>query len=1107
MEHRRSTLAPDWHSPARIAVILVAYMALTLAMIWWSHHASHIVEMWFANALLVALLLRRTLRSVPLTLAIGLVGSTLANVLMQMRWLPAVGMGVANMTEVAAAIACTHLPGLRLVQGKPNERYFLNAMITLIVMAPAVGALVGATVLSQEFHSDWTSAFSKWWVGDAMGLLILLPPMLAYSRRQLQSLVFGADAWAFWSTLLLSVSITMTSTVIFESPFIVLSMPLLVAAYRLGVFGTALACTTNIVTIFAMVASQDQSWGFPLHGLEQIHPKGIAFYAAMTVVGPLLISIVIAQRKRMGRAVEEISSQLRIVTDNVPALIGQLDAEQRYRFVNRKYQELFNKSPDEIIGHTPIEAFGEDFGGQIGRHMNKVLQGVPQHYAVTTPQGKRLEVTLEPQRDQDDAIIGLFVLAQDVSDRVELESRLQEITDNVPALIAYLDDQLIYRFANERYVELWGGPSTELIGKSSIEIAGERYAATIQPRQLACLEGKHVEQELHLDDGRVIDMTYVPHLLDGKVRGIYTLGIDITARKDAEAMLFEAMDKSQMMLDSIGDAVIACDTRLRVTMMNPIAAEMTGWSEHEALGKPFAEVVRLIDLESGEAAINPLEIAITEDRAVSLQVNSKLARRNGTETAIEDSAAPIHSREGKVIGGILVLHDVSEARQMALKMSHLAQHDHLTDLPNRVLLHDRLSLALASLRDNDRGALLFIDLDHFKHINDSLGHPAGDHVLKEVARRLREVIRPDDTVSRQGGDEFVILLNRIRYQRDAARVAEKIIAVIEQEIVLDERELHISASIGIAIFPDDARDTKTLMKQADTALYHAKQSGRGVFSYFTQRMSERAEQRLALEHALRRGLQDNELFLLFQPKYDFPSGRLIGAEALVRWRQPDGCVVAPDQFIPLAEETGLITQIDAWVMLQACRQIRAWQDEGLDVVPISVNVSLARLDVDRLPQSIKATLDSSGIPPGLLQVEFTESQMFAQQDQARVLLARLKELGVGLAVDDFGTGYSSLNYLAQYEFDVLKIDRTFVTDLPGNRKHQAIVQAIIGMAHALGYQLIAEGVETREEANALLEYGCHQMQGYYFSYPLAAAACAALMGMAGQLETVRPGQP
>ncbi len=1099
METPRLPLAPDWLSPGRLVATVVSYLALSVTMVWWSVHAPDIAEPWVANALPVALLMRGSQRSVPLALAIGLLGSTLVNVLVHVPWLAASGIGVANMVEIAAAGACTYLPGMRQ-QGLLSERFFPNGMIVLIVLAPVAGAAVGASVQHAESGAAWAEAFRHWWVGEAMGLLILLPPLLAYSHKRLHALLRGPGAGLFWTTLLLSLSITLLAMLGFRSPFIVLSIPLLFAAHRLSVFGTSLASTTNILAIFMLALAHQQGWIGHADGLELIDGGALAFYSAMTVVGPLLISTVIAQRRQMGREIQAISRQLRIVTDNVPALIGQLDADLRYRFVNRRYLDLFDKQPGDIIGRTPNEAFGELFGAQITRYMTKALHGVPQHYAVTTPQGHRLDVNLEPQRDHHSAVIGVFVLAQDVSDRLDLESRLREITDNVPALIAYLDDQLIYRFANERYVELWGEPSIDLIGKSSVEVAGERYAAAIQPRQMACLEGRHVEQELHLDDGRVIDMTYVPHMFDGKVRGIYTLGIDITARKDAEAMLFEALDKSQMMLDSIGDAVIACDTSLRITMMNPIATEMTGWAEPEALGMPFAEVVHLVDLESGDAAGNPLQVAIAEDRAVSLQVNSKLTHRDGTETAIEDSAAPIHNREGKVVGGILVLHDVSEARLMALKMAHLAQHDHLTDLPNRILLHDRLSLALTGLRENDHGALLFIDLDHFKHINDSLGHHAGDYVLKEVAWRLREVIRPDDTVSRQGGDEFVILLNHLRDGGDVARVAEKIIASIEQPIVFDKRELHISASIGIAIFPDDAREAKTLMKQADTALYHAKQSGRGVFSYFTQHMSERAEQRLALEHALRRGLQDEELFLLYQPKYDFPRRKLIGAEALVRWRQQDGSVVAPGQFIPLAEETGLITQIDAWVMQQACRQIRAWQGEGREVVPISVNVSLARMDVDRLPQSVKASLESCGVAPGLLQVEFTESQMFARQEQARVLLARLKDLGIGLAVDDFGSGYSSLNYLAQYEFDVLKIDRTFVADLSSNRKHQAIVQAIIGMAQALGYQLIAEGVETLEEANALLEYGCHRMQGYYFSQPLPAGACASLMEMAGQVD-------
>ena len=1106
MEQSPFPAARDWQSPARLACILAAYIALTLAMIWWSRHAHHVSEVWFADTLLVALLLRGVLRSLPLAMALCMLGSTLANMLLHMAWVPSLGIGVANMTEVATAMIGARMLGLRLA-GPPDDRFFLKALTALILGAPMAGAVTGATVLHNLFGSNWPHTFYKWWLGDAMGMIILLPPLLACSARGLQSLTYGKHARVFWGTLLLSICITVLSTVFFRHPFIVLSIPLLFAAYRLGVFGTTLACTVNVSVLFAMAMAHDQRWIAPLSGLDQIQGNEVAFYSAMTVVGPLLISIVIAQRRHLAHALAELSEQLRIVTDNVPALIGQLDADQRYRFVNSKYQAFYDKPAAEIIGKTPREAFGDDFGRTMEPRVRQVLEGTPQRFTIILPQQQRLEVNLEPQRDREDTVVGCFVLAQDISERVELESRLREITDNVPALIAYLDDQLIYRFANEHYVELWGIPPTELVGRSSAEIAGERYAPLVLPRQQACLQCEHVEQELHLDDGRVFDMTYVPHVVGGSVRGIYTLGIDITARKQAEALLFEAMDRSQRMLESIGDAVIACDVDLRITMMNPVAAFITGWTEKQALGRSFAEVVRLVDMGSGEVSLNPLKMAIKEDQAVALQMNSKLVRSDGTETAVEDSAAPIHNREGRVIGGIMVLHDVSEARLMALKMSHLAQHDHLTDLPNRVLLHDRLSLALARLRAKDKGAVLFIDLDHFKHINDSLGHTAGDHVLKEIARRLRQVIRPDDTVSRQGGDEFVVLLNRLHDVRDAARVAEKIIAAIEQAIIFDDRDLRVSASVGIAIFPEDSVDSKILMKQADTALYHAKQCGRSGFSYFTRNMSERAEQRLAMEHALRRGIRNGELFLVYQPKFRLPAGTLIGTEALVRWRQPDGTVMMPEQFIPLAEETGLITQIDTWVMLEACRQVRLWEDENKSPVPVSVNVSLARLDMERLPQSVSAALQTTGIPASMLEIEFTESQMFAQQDQARTLLAKLKALGVGLAVDDFGTGYSSLNYLAHYEFDTIKIDRAFVSNLPSNPKHKAIVQAIIGIAHALGYGLIAEGVETLEEANVLLDFGCRDMQGYYFSHPLPAETCATLMDGRPLLVDFAAGSP
>jgi len=1079
-------------SAGRVAVILTAYVVLSLAMIGWSRHAAHIAQIWIANALLVATAVRGSLRPMWLAALLALLGSVVANMLMQMSWSGASGVGIANLAEVAACLGLARALGLRS-DGQPDEQPFFQGLIALILFGTAVGAAAGATVLNIKYGSHWTRSFFKWWVGDAMGMLIMLPPMLAYRTTRLQSIVCGSEASAFWSTLLLSLGTTTLAMLYAREAFIILSIPLLFAAFRLGVFGTTVTCTANVSVVFGLAMASDLGLVSAPRGLESLQATGMALYSAMAVTAPLLISMVMAQRKRIGRELEQLSDELKLVTDSVPALIGQVDTQLRYRFVNRRYETFYDRAAADLLDRTPRELFGDAFAHEVEPRMQQALHGMPQRYVASTPQGQRLDMSLEPQRDRDGSVIGLFVMAQDITDRIELESRLREITDNVPALIAYLDNQLIYRFANERYIELWGIPPAELIGRASADVAGERYSPMLAPLQQACLEGERVERELHLDDGRVFDLTYVPHLVDGAVQGIYKLAIDITARKQTEALLFEAMDKSQLMLDSIGDAVIACDVTLRVTMMNPVAATMTGWSEEEALGHPFAEVVQLIDQETGLASLNPLEVAIRENRTVGLQLNSKLVRRDGQDMAVEDAASPIHNRDGEVIGGIMVLHDVSEARSMALKMSHLAQHDHLTDLPNRVLLHDRLSLALNGLRTGEHGALLFVDLDHFKHINDSLGHPAGDHVLREVARRLRQVVRPDDTVSRQGGDEFVILLNRLADLRDAARVAEKIIASIEHDIPFEGRALHVSASVGIATFPEDALDAETLMKQADTALYHAKQSGRGRFSYFTRSMSERAEQRLALEHALRRALHDDELFLVYQPKFLVPGRTVFGAEALVRWRQPDGTVVPPDQFIRLAEESGLINQIDDWVMLNACRQMRTWQEAGLAVVPVSVNVSLARLDVDRLLHGTRLALDATGMAANMLEIEFTESQMFAQQDLAKALLAQLKELGVSLAVDDFGTGYSSLSYLAAYEFDTLKIDRSFIHNLHDSSRHQAIVRAIIGLGNALGYRLIAEGVETLEDAQTLQDYGCFGMQGFCFSRPLAADDFAALL--------------
>ncbi|WP_329742199.1 EAL domain-containing protein [Dyella sp. A6] len=1064
---------------ARIMLAQGMFFLLSLGLIWWSRYAAGVAVAWFANSFLLGLLLRGWLQSVPWTLAGGFVASLIAGLIMEMPLATAMGFSLANMVEIATALLLVQRLKLSF-SDQAMGRMFVLGMTATTLIAPAAGALIGATVIAHSFGISWAAVYRDWWLGDAAGMIFMLPPLVTFSPTQLWALLTGDQATSFWPSLLISLLITVVAVQYLRRPFVVLSIPLLVAAYRLNRFGTTLVCSANIAAVFVIATGDVTGWWKSPRGLHALHADELAFFTSASVLGPLLIGHIAAQRRRVTRSLAEVSTRLRVVTDNVPALIAQLDEQARYTFVNRKYTEWNKLSESDVIGHTPLEVFGAATATKMMPYIQRALAGERQLFEIGMPSGRRFEVRYEPQYENDD-VTGFYMLAQDISARRELESRLREITDNVPAAIAYLDEGLVYRYANEQYAALWKRDVQSIVGHSSREIAGEKYSAQLHPMQVSTLGGEPTHGELHLEDGRTYEISYVPHIVQGEVRGIYKLAVNVTEHKRMEEDLFEAYNRLERMLDSIGDAVISCDRTLRITMMNPVAVKMTGWTEQDAIGQPFDTVVRLVDTESGKPSLNPLKVAIRENRVVGLQTDSALLQRDGTPVPVEDSASPVHDSDGRIVGGIMVFHDVSEARAMAMKMSHLAQHDYLTELPNRILFEDRLSRALESMQPENVGAVMFVDLDHFKHINDSLGHPAGDQVLKTVSERLRLAVRPDDTVSRQGGDEFVILLNQLADPRDAARVAERIIQSLESGVELNGQKLHLSASIGISMFPLDSNDSKSLLKQADTALYHAKQAGRGRFSYFTESMSEKAEQRLALEHALRQAIHNGELFVLYQPKVRWPDGAVVGAEALVRWRRSNGNVLTPDSFIPLAEETTLVNQIDEWVMHEACRQSRAWQMDGLPALPVSVNLSLAHLDAERVLNAVRSALAEENAPPGCLQIEFTESQMFTHKDRARELLIELKALGVGLVIDDFGTGYSSLNYLSRYNFDIIKIDRSFVSGIPSNHKQYAIVQAIVGMARALGYQMVAEGVETLEEASTLARHGCSEMQGFLFS--------------------------
>jgi diguanylate cyclase (GGDEF)-like protein/PAS domain S-box-containing protein len=558
-------------------------------------------------------------------------------------------------------------------------------------------------------------------------------------------------------------------------------------------------------------------------------------------------------------------------------------------------------------------------------------------------------------------------------------------------------------------------------------------------------------------------------------------------RKGIEDALFVEKERAVVTLNSIGDAVLCTDIFGNITYLNIVAEKMTGWLRAEAIGKPLADVFRIIDGSTRQTARDPMEMAVEQNATVGLTINCVLIRRDGYESAIEDSAAPIHDRSGRVIGAVIVFHDVSAARTMSLQMTHTAHHDVVTSLPNRLLLNDRITQSISmALRQSRPFAVLFLDLDNFKIVNDSLGHAGGDELLRSVSKRLLSCVRASDTVSRQGGDEFAVLLPEITHAEDAATCAAKILIALNAPYIIGVRTVHVGASIGISLYPRDGADSETLLKSADMAMYHAKERGRGNFQFFEAAMNLRAVQRQSMESELRRALKNQEFLLHYQPKVNLDTGEITGVEALIRWQQPDGGLLPPADFVPIAEDCGLIVPMGRWVMREACKQARAWQDAGLRHLRMAVNVSAVEFREKGFVDYVRMILSDTGLEAHYLVLELTERVLMENAKSTALVLEELKAMGVQLAVDDFGTGYSSLSYLRQFPIDVLKIDQSFIQKITSNLDASTIISAIIGMGRNLHHIVIAEGIETHEQITYLQSQHCEEGQGYLLSPPVGA---------------------
>jgi diguanylate cyclase (GGDEF)-like protein/PAS domain S-box-containing protein len=545
---------------------------------------------------------------------------------------------------------------------------------------------------------------------------------------------------------------------------------------------------------------------------------------------------------------------------------------------------------------------------------------------------------------------------------------------------------------------------------------------------------------------------------------------------------------STMELAAIGIAHV--DDGGRFIYANPQLCEMLDYTEEQLL----ALTVKQISHPGDVSVTDELRLKLRAGTIKSFKMEKRYLRKDGSPVWVGLTIASKRDRDGKPLYDISIVEDISARKRAEERIQYLATHDGLTGLPNRAMFGQLLNLAIETARRYDRKfAVLFIDLDRFKVINDTLGHEAGDVLLREMSARLKECLRASDVVARLGGDEFVVLVQEVADTSQVSSVARNILSAVMKPVMILGQECRVTASIGVCMHPEEGQDDQAVMKNADMAMYLAKEEGKNNYQFFSGRMRAHSIERLALETNLRRALEQNEFSLHYQAKVNFKSGAITGVEALLRWQSPVLGSVSPTQFIPLAEETGLIVPIGKWVMRTACMQNVAWQKEGLPRVGMSVNLSMRQLNDEGLVREIESVLRDTGMDPELLEFEITESMIMQNAERAVKVLTAIKELGVRLAIDDFGTGYSSLAHLKRFPIDTLKVDRSFIREVPEDAEDRAIAEAIIAMGKTLSLTVVAEGVETPEQQAFLSERCCDEMQGYFFSTPVAAQDFALLL--------------
>ena len=681
-------------------------------------------------------------------------------------------------------------------------------------------------------------------------------------------------------------------------------------------------------------------------------------------------------------------------------------------------------------------------------------------------------------------------IGRDLTDRKETqlalresEARYRHLVEVSPEMIAVYSEER-FLFINEAGAKLLGASHpNEVTGIPVWRFLHPDFHAVTRARtSLSRQEGEKLppieEQFIRLDGTPVeVEVQSTSIVYQGQP-ALLVLARDITERKQNEDQL-RLLAK---VFESSTEAIIIADAQRKIITVNAAFTLQTGYTLTEVAG---TELILSSEVQSSPEFFQT--IWKTTDDADHWQGEVWDHRKDGSLYPKWINIDVLRNNHEQITHYVTTFSDISERKEAEERIRFLAQHDILTGLPNRALFTSELTQAIANAkRQHHQLALFFIDLDHFKNINDSLGHHFGDLLLQEIAERLKSRLKDMDAICRQGGDEFILMLQDITSPDDVAHIAERLIEVLSTPVLLDSHEIAISASIGIALYPEDGDNGETLVKNADAAMYHAKQSGRDQYRFFVKALNDTVHERLTIESGLRKALERKEFELYYQPQINLVSGEMIGVEALIRWHHPEFGMVPPVRFIPIAEDSGLIIPIGDWVLNEACRQAVAWQQAGLTELTMAVNLSAVQFRRGDVEKSINNALQASGLNPALLELELTESILIQDTEKMLATVQRLKSLGVKLSIDDFGTGYSSLSYLKRFNVDKLKIDQSFIRNMVNDPSDAAIVHAIIQMARSLNLKTIAEGVEEQSMLEALQLHQCHEAQGYYFARPMPA---------------------